>query len=194
LSILSDTDLLELHRTTGQPLSPFLTELHKPETGGPSYGLSSAGYDVRLSHLFAGFYQHGPHSVPIDPTIPADLAHLDEMVWRRSDDPKITLYPGAFILAATEEIFAMPDDCIGRVTDKSTWARLGVCVQNTVIEPGWSGQLVLEITNHNVVPIVLTVGVGIAQVVFERLESRPTTTYRDRAGKYQDQRGITLPR
>lgn len=200
MGILSDTLLMELAVTTKtKPLTPFIPELVKPENGGPSYGLSSAGYDVRLSRLFAGYKRPSFRALlagqpdAIDPTDPSHMRWLDSMVWREECD-RFTLYPGAFILAATEEIFDMPDDCIGRVTDKSTWARLGIAVQNTVIEPGWTGQLVLEITNHNSVPVVLTAGVGIAQIVFERVEGEIMTTYRDRAGKYQDQRGITLPR
>ncbi len=192
MSILSDTDLLDLHAANRAPVTPFLTELHRPDGGGPSYGLSSAGYDVRLSNEFA-FYRQRGITGPIDPTNASHIAELEQRVVR-SQDAKITLYPGAFVLAATEEIFNMPDDCIGRVTDKSTWARLGVCVQNTVIEPGWTGQLVLEITNHNSIPVVLTAGVGIAQIIFERLQTAPATTYRDRNGKYQNQRGITLPK
>jgi len=96
----------------------------------------------------------------------------------------IDMRPGKFSLASTLEQFVMPDDVLGYVKDKSTWARQGVCVQNTVIEPGWRGHLTLEITNHARDSIVLLPGMPIAQIVFHRLEQLTEQPYE---GKYQDQ-------
>jgi len=92
--------------------------------------------------------------------------------------------PGQFVLAATIERFAMPADILGVVHDKSTWARSGLCVQNTVIEPGWRGYLTLELTNHSQKPITIAQGAAIAQVIFHRLDEPTDQPY---AGKYQDQ-------
>lgn len=114
---------------------------------GMSFGLSPAGYDVRVA----------------------------EDCW---------LYSGMFMLASTVEHFTMPNDVLGVVHDKSTWARLGIAVQNTVIEPGWRGHLTLEITNHSRSPIAIEGGSPIAQIVLHRLEE-PTEQPYD--GKYQDQ-------
>jgi dCTP deaminase len=97
---------------------------------------------------------------------------------------QITLWPGNFRLIATVERFDMPDDLVGYVHDKSSWARRGLTVQNTVIEPGWRGYLTLELTHHGETPLVIDHGVGIAQIVFHELD-RPTE--RPYEGKYQDQ-------
>lgn len=96
----------------------------------------------------------------------------------------LIIAPGDFMLASTLEHFWMPADVLGRVADKSTWARRGLAVQNTVIEPGWRGYLTLEITNHSKETLVVQQGDPIAQILFERLESPPERPY---TGKYQDQ-------
>lgn len=90
---------------------------------------------------------------------------------------------GDCVLASTVEQFTMPADVLAYVKDKSTWARRGIALQNTVIEPGWRGFLTLEITNHASY-VHIPAGVPIAQIVFHRLESATLSPY---AGKYQDQ-------
>lgn len=96
----------------------------------------------------------------------------------------INLPPGGFILASTMEHFYMPKNVVGIVHDKSSWARKGVAVQNTVIEPGWRGYLTLELTNHSDDDVVIEVGTPIAQIVFHFLDEPTVQPY---AGKYQDQ-------
>jgi dCTP deaminase len=96
----------------------------------------------------------------------------------------LTLRPGVFSLGSTVEKFTMPPDVVGVVHDKSTWARRGIAVQNTVIEPGWRGFLTLELTNHSTEDVELPPGTPIAQVLFHRLDHVPERTY---SGKYQDQ-------
>lgn len=128
-------------------VTPFVDEKTVCPLTGMSYGLSVAGYDIRVKQ-------------------------------------GIVLRPGWFWLASTVERFAMPNDLIGFVHDKSTLARLGMAVQNTVIEPGWEGYLTLEITNHSSEPIYVFEGQPIAQVVFHRLDE-PTEQPYD--GKYQNQ-------
>jgi len=96
---------------------------------------------------------------------------------------------GDFMLASTVEQFAIPDDVLAYVKDKSTWARRGIALQNTVIEPGWRGHLTLEITNHAGY-VHIPAGSPIAQIVFHRLERATDTPY---AGKYQDQRPGAQP-
>jgi dCTP deaminase len=115
---------------------------------GMSYGLSSAGYDVRIQQ-------------------------------------RIVLRPGDFTLASTIECFDMPDDLLAQVADKSTWARRGIAVQNTIIEPGWRGHLTLEITNHGPNIVGIEEGSPIAQIIFHMLLQPTETPY---SGKYQDQR------
>lgn len=132
-----------------QPVKPFR---EKTIYEGVSYGLSAAGYDVRVAQKLK-FLNIAYHDV-------------------------------TFLLASTLEYFDMPDDVLGIVHDKSTWARRGIAVQNTVIEPGWNGYLTLEITFHEKGLLTIPEGVGIAQVVFHRLESATILPYR---GKYQSQ-------
>ena len=98
----------------------------------------------------------------------------------------ITIPHNGFALASSLEHFKMPSNLLGVVHDKSTWARLGLCVQNTVIEPGWRGYLTLELTNHNPHgPLAIKAGTPICQVIFHILDQLTDKPYE---GKYQDQR------
>ena len=138
----------------------------KARCRGMSYGLSYAGYDVRV-----------------------DLLHLPvNTEWSEHGLPvgthAVRLEPGDFLLAATMEEFTMPADVLGIVHDKSTWARQGLAAQNTVIEPGWKGYLTLELTNHGPKAVDIYHGDPIAQIVLHRLEAPPESTYE---GKYQNQ-------
>lgn len=102
---------------------------------------------------------------------------------------KRVIGPGEFVLASTVERFVMPRDVMAQVADKSTWARRGLAVQNTIIEPGWEGWLTLEITNHGGSMITLWEGTPIAQIVFMRLEEPTEQPYE---GKYQDQENMPV--
>jgi dCTP deaminase len=99
-------------------------------------------------------------------------------------DQNVVLAPGDFTLASTMEYFTMPADVVGVVHDKSTWARRGLAVQNTVIEPGWCGYLTLELTNHSALEIVLSEGTPVAQILFHALDRETDSPY---SGKYQNQ-------
>lgn len=99
-------------------------------------------------------------------------------------DAGVTISPRQFVLASSLEHFAMPEDLMGVVHDKSTWARRGLAVQNTVIEPGWHGYLTLELTNHGAEQIIIGDGWPIAQVVFHELDRATNQPY---SGKYQFQ-------
>jgi dCTP deaminase len=97
---------------------------------------------------------------------------------------EISIWPGQFVLASTVEKFRMHDDLIAFVHDKSTLARRGIALQNTVIEPGWTGFLTLEITNHGRERVYLPVGSPIAQIVFHLLDEAAERPYE---GRYQNQ-------
>jgi dCTP deaminase len=99
------------------------------------------------------------------------------------------LLPGEIALGVTVEAFTMPRDVIAFVHDKSTWARRGLSLFNTVIEPGWRGYLTLELINHSTLPIVVPHECPIAQIIFMRLEQPTLTPYR---GKYQDQPAVPV--
>lgn len=128
-----------------------------------SFGIGPAGYDLRLDAIS---WEIGDGTGTIKTCVKA---------W---------LQPNEFVLASTLEEFRMPDDVLGVVHDKSSWARRGLAAQNTVIEPGWRGFLTLELTNHGKEPICLEQGVGIVQVVFHLLDEPAAQPYN---GKYQDQ-------
>lgn len=132
-------------------ITPFC---ERSRAHGMSYGLSSAGYDVRIKQ---------------------------ELVLRAGE---------RFKIGSTIERFVMPLDVLGIVHDKSTWARLGLSVFNTVIEPGWRGWLTLELVFHGEGMLVVPAGAPIAQVVFHRLEAVSEQIYE---GKYQDQPDEPVP-
>ena len=122
-----------------------------------SFGLSSCGYDIRLQDC---------------------NGYWDE------DREAYFLEPGEFVLGSTVEEFQMPPFVVGIVHDKSTWARKGLAVQNTVIEPGWRGYLTVELTNHSDQTLEIRKGDPIAQVLFHYLDHETEQPY---SGKYQDQ-------
>lgn len=161
-----------------------------------SYGTSSAGYDLSLSvaglQLFTAV-----EGVVIDPKRFDDrcLTPLEvEYDYRNSPDTCYTLPPHSYALGATHERITMPDDHIGLVIGKSTYARCGLILNTTPLEPGWTGQLVLELSNATPLPMRVYAREGIGQLLMISLDERPAVTYGDRSGKYQDQRGIVTAR
>lgn len=140
--------------------------------GGTSYGLGEAGYDIRIKQE-VHFSKKGNQTIQIAHAI------CDEVGIPTGEfDYSI----GRFTLASAIEEFQMPNDLVGVVHDKSTWARRGLSVFNTVIEPGWKGFLTLELVYHGEDELIIPAGSGVAQVLFSTLcESRPYT------GKYQNQ-------
>ena len=152
----------------------------------PSYGVSPYGYDIRLGDEFI---EWKGRSLELDPLA---IEEDDYMRVRVIDvGPDITIPPHGFLLGHSVEWISLPDDITGLVKDKSTYARCGIAVQNTVLEAGWSGQITLEITNHNSIPVKLYIGRGIAQVVFFKSPYKTSYPYR---GKYMGQKGVVLPR
>lgn len=133
--------------------------------GGTSYGLGEAGYDIRIKQAI--HFKRRP-----------------EMFVDVEDEKGILLdcYFGRFALASAMEEFQMPNHLTGIVHDKSTWARRGLSVFNTVIEPGWHGFLTLELVYHGNTELIIPAGAGIAQVMFH--EVKEDAAYR---GKYQNQ-------
>lgn len=175
-------------------VSPFICEQVKeiPRFMGRerviSYGLSSFGYDVRLNDTFKVPKLFEMHSDPI--VDPKDTDPLDYESMRVS---QILVPPQSFVLGMTMERFMMPPDIMGICLGKSTYARCGIIVNTTPLEPGWEGYLTLEISNTNVKPVLLRAYEGIAQIIFLQGE-KCDVTYADRNGKYQGQTEVTLPR
>ena len=138
--------------------------------GGTSFGLSEAGYDIRIKQEIKFFPCKTDQSRAI--RIKTVLEHTEESEF----------VEGRFALASAIEEFTMPCDLVGIVHDKSTWARRGLSVFNTVIEPGWEGFLTLELVYHGEGELIIPAGSGIAQVVFHR-----TSQEAQYSGKYQHQ-------
>jgi len=155
--------------------------------GVVSYGLSSFGYDMRIAGEFRVFTPNIHNSV-VDPK------RIDEraMVEYETDD-HILIPPNSYVLGRSVEYYKMPPDVLAIVLGKSTYARSGIIVNVTPLEPGWEGHVTIEISNATPLPAKVYANEGIAQVVFLQGES-PDVSYADKAGKYQKQRGITLPR
>ncbi len=174
--ILNDREIKE-----AEPLSPLITELKAD--GKVSYGLGSFGYDIRIDDEFRIFTD--VHSTEIDPK------NFNDEAFVTVEKKTVTIPPNSFLLGKSLEEFHMPDDLFGLVVGKSTYARCGIIVNMTPIEPGWRGYLTIEVSNTTPLPAKIYAGEGIAQVVFFR-GNRPEITYGDRKGKYQNQKGIEV--
>jgi len=177
-------------------ISPFV-EGQKRE-GVISYGLSSYGYDIRVSSEFKIFTD--VHSVLVDPKnfnpksfVDVDVSDVDSQVVDPQMNNVAIIPPNSFALARSVEYFRMPDNITGIVLGKSTYARCGIVTNFTPLEAGWEGYITIEISNTTPLPAKIYANEGIAQVLFLGGE-RCDVTYRDKKGKYQGQTGITLPK
>lgn len=183
-SLLSDREIMELCQGEHPMISPFVPR----QEGKPSYGLSSFGYDIRLGRRF--LVPLGGMNAILDP-VNFPREHFREI----EADAVFELAPHSQVLAESVEVFHMPDDVLGVCWGKSSYARCGLLVNVTPLEPRWRGRLTLELANLSPLPIRLHVGMGIAQVVFFR-GRRPLRGYdeKEAGGLYQDQPGVTFPR
>ncbi len=166
-------------------IRPFVDEQQRE--GVISYGLSSFGYDMRIAGEFRVFTPNIHNSV-VDPKDIDERAMVEYVV-----DDHILIPPNSYVLGRSVEYFTMPRDVLGIVLGKSTYARSGIIVNVTPLEPGWEGHVTIEIGNGTPLPAKVYANEGIAQVVFLQGEA-PAVSYADKQGKYQHQRGITLPR
>ena len=151
-----------------------------------SYGLSSYGYDIRVSSEFKVFTN--VHNSLVDPKNFDDRSFVDIA------GPECIIPPNSFALARTEEYFRIPRDVLVLCVGKSTYARCGLIVNVTPLEPTWEGYLTLEISNTTPLPAKVYGGEGIAQLLFFEGDEEPEVAYADRQGKYMKQVGVTLPK
>ncbi len=151
-----------------------------------SYGLSSYGYDARVADEFRVFTN--VDSAVVDPK----RFSQDSFVTRTG--PSCTIPPNSFALAHTVEYFRIPRDILVICLGKSTYARCGIIVNVTPLEPEWQGQVTIEISNTTPLPARIYAHEGICQFLFLQGASPPETSYADKAGKYMHQRGVALPR
>jgi dCTP deaminase len=151
-----------------------------------SYGLSSYGYDIRVADQFKIFTNI--NSTIVDPKAFSPQSFVD------FQGPVCIIPPNSFALARTVEYFRIPRNVLTICLGKSTYARCGIIVNVTPFEPEWEGTATLEISNTTPLPARIYANEGIAQVVFFRADEPCEVSYRDKQGKYQAQRDITLPR
>ena len=151
-----------------------------------SYGTSSYGYDIRCSNEFKVFTNI--NATIVDPKVFDEKSFVDI----RGDECIIP--PNSFALARTVEFFRIPRNVLTICLGKSTYARCGIIVNVTPLEPEWEGHVTLEFSNTTPLPARIYANEGIAQVIFIESDEVCETSYRDRGGKYQGQTGVTLPR
>lgn len=150
-----------------------------------SYGTSSYGYDVRCSTEFKVFTNI--YSSVVDPK------QFDEKSFINVDADVCVIPPNSFVLARTVEYFIIPRNVLTICLGKSTYARCGIIVNVTPLEPEWEGHVTLEFSNTTNLPARIYANEGVAQMLFLESDEVCETSYADRGGKYQGQTGVTLP-
>lgn len=179
--LLNDTEITALCTGDAPMIAPFAEGAKRP--GVISYGVTSFGYDMRVAdewgELIDG-WTHDPKNVK-----------EDEVNYYNATNGVVTIEPGSFILCRSVEYFRIPENVLAIVVGKSTYARCGLIVNCTPMEPGWHGHLTIELHNASRHSIRVYANEGIAQAVFYR-GNRPAVTYADKQGKYQGQTGVTL--
>ena len=151
-----------------------------------SFGTSSYGYDVRCAGEFKVFTN--VHSAIVDPK------NFDEKSFIDIVGDECIIPPNSFALARTVEYFKIPRDVLTICLGKSTYARCGIIVNVTPLEPEWEGHVTLEFSNTTNLPARIYAGEGVAQMLFFQSDEMCETSYKDRGGKYQGQTGVTLPK
>ncbi len=165
-------------------IEPFIE--HQVREGVISYGVSSYGYDARLSTEFRVFTN--VYSAMVDPK------NLDSRAMIEHNGDFCIIPPNSFALARTIERFRIPRNVLVVCLGKSSYARAGLIINVTPLEPGWEGFVTLEISNTTPLPAKVYANEGIAQFLFFEGDGECTTSYDQRNGKYQGQSGVTLPR
>jgi dCTP deaminase len=188
MSVLSDTEIINLAEN-GAMISPFEKSQIRFSTDGNkivSYGTSSYGYDARVANEFKIFTNI--NSSIVDPKVFTSDGFVD-----RVGDVCI-IPPNSFALARTVEYFKIPKDVLVICVGKSTYARCGIIVNVTPLEPEWEGHVTLEFSNTTPLPAKIYANEGACQFIFLKASQVCSKSYKDKEGKYQYQKGITLPK
>jgi len=151
-----------------------------------SYGLSSYGYDIRISDRFKIFTN-------VNTTV-VDPKQFDPRAFIDFQGDVVVIPPNSFVLGVTVEYFRIPRNILTICLGKSTYARCGIIVNVTPFEPEWEGTATLEISNTTPLPAKMYANEGVAQVIFLEADEACEMSYKDRGGKYDKQLDITLPR
>ncbi len=169
-------------------IEPFFDSLVNTSEDGSklvSYGLSSYGYDIRVSDEFKVFTN--VYNCIVDPKRFTEDSFVDITA------QECIIPPNSFALARSIEYFRIPRNILTICLGKSTYARCGIIVNVTPFEPEWEGHVTIEISNTTPLPAKIYANEGIAQVIFFEAAHECAVSYADRGGKYQKQRGITVP-
>jgi dCTP deaminase len=183
MSIKPDTWITRMAREH-KMIEPFVDE--QVREGVISYGVSSYGYDVRVGDEFKVFTN--VYNTVVDPK------NFDPKSFVDIKANECVIPPNSFALASTIEYFRIPRDVLTVCLGKSTYARCGIIVNVTPLEPEWEGQVTIEISNTTPLPAKIHAHEGIAQVLFFQSDEPCARSYKDKKGKYQAQRGVTLPK
>jgi dCTP deaminase len=165
-------------------IEPFVND--QVRAGVISYGVSSYGYDVRVGDEFKVFTN--VFNTIVDPK------NFDPKSFVDIKADECVIPPNSFALASTIEYFRIPRDVLTVCLGKSTYARCGIIVNVTPFEPEWEGHVTIEISNTTPLPAKIYANEGIAQVLFFQSDEPCAKSYKDKKGKYQAQRGVTLPK
>ena len=187
MSIKSDNWIIE-QAEKNQLIKPFEKEQIREVDDKKviSYGVSSYGYDVRCANEFKIFTN--TFSSVVDPK------NFDEKSFVDLQDSECIIPPNSFALARTVEYFKIPRSILTLCLGKSTYARCGIIVNVTPLEPEWEGHVTLEFSNTTNLPAKIYANEGVAQMLFFESDQVCKTSYKDRGGKYQGQTGVTLPK
>jgi dCTP deaminase len=183
MSIMSDKWIRKMSEEHGM-IEPFVDGQVRDDC--VSYGLSSYGYDARVSPEFKIFTN--VDSAIVDPKDFSPKSFVDR------DTDVCIIPPNSFALARTVEYFRIPENVLVICLGKSTYARCGIIVNVTPLEPGWEGHVTLEFSNTTPLPAKIYANEGACQFLFLEGNEPCETSYKDKAGKYQGQKGVTLPR
>jgi dCTP deaminase len=187
VGIKSDRWIKEMSEKHGM-IEPFEPGQVRQNTSGKiiSYGTSSYGYDVRCANEFKIFTNI--NSAVVDPKNFSNDSFIDV----QSD--VCIIPPNSFALARTVEYFRIPRNVLTICLGKSTYARCGIIVNVTPLEPEWEGHVTLEFSNTTTLPAKVYANEGVAQMLFLMSDEQCEVSYKDRGGKYQGQTGVTLPK
>ena len=183
MSVLSDKWIKKMV-SKNKMISPFKSK--QVRRNKISFGLSSYGYDARVSSEFKIFTN--VNSEIVDPKNFKSSNFITKKV------SACIIPPNSFVLARTVENFKIPKDVLVVCLGKSTYARCGIIVNVTPLEPGWEGYVTLEFSNTTPLPAKIYANEGVAQFIFLKGNESPEVTYSDRKGKYMKQKGVTLPK
>lgn len=190
MPVLADHQIEQLVK-----IEPF--ERAQKRAGRISFGASSYGYDVRVGTKFKIFT---PTPITGDIAVVDPKSFSDEMMVevdvanKPADKQYVIIPPNSFVLCETVEYLEIPRDVLAICVGKSTYARCGLIVNVTPLEPEWRGKVTLEISNTTPLPARVYANEGVAQLIFLKADQVCRTSYADKGGKYQDQGGLTLPK